>query len=162
MKNAYTPTQTIGPFFHHGLQWAVNADRDAASVNTLVNTLTGLVLDADGTAVSDALIEAWSPSAMPPRELPAWQRVYTDARGCYSLQLSPQSGQPAALITLFARGMLRHAFTAVFTNAADNFLLAQIPLERRGTLIAQRLTDAHWEWDVHLQGPAETVFLEYL
>ncbi len=163
MKSAYTPTQTIGPFFHYGLQWALVADGDHAGIETL----TGKVLDADGTVVPDAMIEAWSPpdvSSAGAPSTPVWQRVYTDAQGSYSLHITPTGGQPALLVALFARGMLRHAFSAVFTDSSDQTLLPQIPTERRGTLLAKRLAEGkgRWEWNIHLQGPSETVFLEYL
>jgi protocatechuate 3,4-dioxygenase, alpha subunit len=163
MSKAYTPTQTIGPFFHYGLQWALVAGGDRARIKTL----TGKVLDAAGATVPDAMIEAWSPpdaSSAGAASTPAWQRAYTDAQGSYALHMTPTSGRPALLVTLFARGMLRHAFSAVFTDSSDQTLLPQIPIERRGTLLAKCLIEGEgrWEWNIHLQGPSETVFLEYL
>ncbi len=54
-----TPSQTVGPFFHLGLPDFIG--------NVLVNdltqgqrlVLTGQVLDGDGQALPDALIEIW-------------------------------------------------------------------------------------------------------
>jgi protocatechuate 3,4-dioxygenase, alpha subunit len=163
MSTGYTPTQTIGPFFHHGLQWTLVAGGDHVGIEKL----TGKVLDADGAAVPDAMIEAWSPSntlSADAAAAPAWQRVFTDAQGSYALYITPNGRRPALLIAVFARGMLRHAFSAVFTSTSDQTLLPQIPNERRDTLIAKRLTGVKglWEWNIHLQGPLETVFLEYL
>ena len=66
---------------------------------------------------------------------------------------------------MFARGMLHRVVTRIYfadeeaANAADP-LLARVPAERRQTLIAQP-TDDGYRFDIRLQGPGETVFLDF-
>jgi len=53
-----TPSQTVGPFFHIGLEYAsyeelVPADRHGAI------RIEGIVSDGEGVPVNDALIEIW-------------------------------------------------------------------------------------------------------
>jgi protocatechuate 3,4-dioxygenase alpha subunit len=71
------------------------------------------------------------------------------------------SGAPHLELTIFARGLLRQLATRIYfpedaANAADP-VLARVDPARRGSLIARRDGDA-LRFDVHLQGPAETVF----
>jgi protocatechuate 3,4-dioxygenase alpha subunit len=64
---------------------------------------------------------------------------------------------------------MHHAYTRLYfsdeakANALDP-LLQQLPLDRRPTLIAQRIeegTEIVYRFDIHMQGDQETVFLEF-
>ena len=65
-------------------------------------------------------------------------------------------------VSVFARGMLHRVVTRIYfadeteANAADP-VLATVPVERRGTLLAQPV-DGGYQIDIHLQGEGETVF----
>src|SRR5205085_8825570 len=65
-------------------------------------------------------------------------------------------------VSVFARGMLHRCVTRIYfadepeTNATDP-VLQRVPGERRRTLLAQP-TGGGYTFDVHLQGPDETVF----
>lgn len=166
---ALTPFQTIGPFFIEGLKWAIDpVDRPLASGTVRV---TGRVLDVDGRAVSDALLEVWQPSAPAPasagQQFVAFQRVATDDDGRFSFRVpEPLATQVAANVTVFSRGLQRHLFTRVHLgpsgDAARASVPPNVPPERRATLIASRsASDAStFEWDIRLRGEAETVFFE--
>ena len=147
-----TPSQTIGPFFHDALRWAV------AEVPAGVR-VAGRVLDRDGKGINDALLEIWQPqwSAAP------LQRVYTDDNGAFAFAMPPPSGAAScANVTVFARGLLRELFTRVYLHPTDDAsglpLPEGVPTERRATLLARRHADGSCRWDVRLQGPGETVF----
>jgi protocatechuate 3,4-dioxygenase alpha subunit len=65
---------------------------------------------------------------------------------------------------VFSRGMLRQNYTRIYfddeaSNAADP-VLALVPAERRGTLIAKRGKNGVYRFDLRLQGEDETVFFE--
>ena len=84
-----TPSQTVGPFFIEGLQWAIDPpDRPLAPGTVRV---AGRVLDVDGKAVSDALLEIWQPSAPPAasagQQRAGFQRVATDDEGRFSFRV---------------------------------------------------------------------------
>ncbi len=67
-------------------------------------------------------------------------------------------------VTLFARGMLDRVVTRIYfadeaeANAQDQ-VLATVPADRRNTLLAQPTQDGY-RFDIHLQGPGETVFFD--
>ena len=164
-----TPSQTIGPFSHEGWRWACES---TASVDTTtpVIIISGVLRDGDGVPITDGMLEAWTPSAAgaeQARQLPGFRRVPSDDSGAFSLALSrsaASSTEPAAFVTLFARGLLVHQFTAVFLEDDDlerSAILAQVPAERRATLIARKTGPGAYQWDIHMQGAAETAFFDY-
>ena len=67
-------------------------------------------------------------------------------------------------VSVFARGMLHRVVTRIYfadeerANAADP-VLASVPAERRGTLLARPI-DGGYELDIRLQGSGETVFFD--
>ena len=67
-------------------------------------------------------------------------------------------------VSVFARGMLHRCVTRFYfadeeeANVADQ-VLATVPPERRGTLLAQPV-DGGYEIDIRLQGAGETVFFD--
>jgi protocatechuate 3,4-dioxygenase alpha subunit len=74
---------------------------------------------------------------------------------------------PHLLITIFMRGLLKQLMTRVYfpddpANAEDA-ILQMVPAERRASLIARAVAadKANLEWNVALQGDAETVFFDY-
>ncbi|MDQ2916243.1 MAG: protocatechuate 3,4-dioxygenase subunit alpha [Pseudomonadota bacterium] len=72
---------------------------------------------------------------------------------------------PHINVTIFMRGMLKHLKTRLYfpddpANATDP-VLARVPAERRGTLIAAPRGSGALEWNVVLQGCGETVFFDY-
>ena len=157
-----TPSQTIGPFFYNAMEWGFESSK---GLPTAV-VLSGKVLDGAGAPISDAMVEAWVPAAAgsDASGTPGYRRSVSFVNDGYRLELpvAPQSGEPAAYITVFARGLLRHQFTAVFlTDDPQAGILAQVPAARRATLIAQRQADGGYLWDIHMQGDRETVFFEY-
>ena len=164
-----TASQTIGPFPHEGMRWAFEASMQDPPGAIAIR---GQVLDGDGNPVNDAVIEAWTPAVAnreQARALPAFRRVASGEQGEFRLALTPPEGgtrgAPLAYVCVFARGLLCHVFTAVHLPddpaLADAPLLAQVPEDRRDTLVAQRGSDGAYRWDVHLQGPRETVFLDF-
>jgi protocatechuate 3,4-dioxygenase, alpha subunit len=66
-----TPSQTVGPFFHHSLPWEGGADLvgklDPSAPSGVpcgeVIDLRGRVLDGRGAAVPDAMLEIWQANA---------------------------------------------------------------------------------------------------
>jgi protocatechuate 3,4-dioxygenase alpha subunit len=71
-------------------------------------------------------------------------------------------------VIVLMRGMLLHAYTRLYfddeteANARDN-VLALVPADRRATLIAKRepgTSNTIYRFDIHLQGPKETVFFD--
>src|SRR5262249_9765962 len=74
---------------------------------------------------------------------------------------------PHIVFCIFSRGMLRQIYTRLYfsddkANSADP-ILAVVPADRRGTLIAQRQGPgeaAVYRFDIRVQGGNETVFFD--
>ncbi|WP_300683612.1 protocatechuate 3,4-dioxygenase subunit alpha [Nocardioides sp.] len=174
-----TPGQTVGPFFHYGLPY--EGDRDLVLPGSAgAIRLSGTVYDGHGAPIPDALIEIWQ--ARPDGTISqahgsirrdGWTftgfgRASTGRDGSYSFStLTPgptEEGKPAFwAVTLFARGLLNRLFTRAYlpgpATDADPFL-ASLTAAERASLIAT--PDAQgFVFDLHLQGEAETVFLQH-
>lgn len=163
-----TTSQTIGPFSHEAWQWAVDGTADVETSAPTV-TVRGIIYDGDGTPINDAQIEAWNPHAAgaeAAQAIPGFRRVPSGEGGEFQFRLSRPADAPAeapaAFITVFARGLVKHQFTAVFLeDAPPSPVLAQVPEERRATLLARRQPDGSYRWDIRMQGEHETVFFDY-
>lgn len=177
-----TPGQTIGPFFGFALAYdggpAVRAPWQPDAVR-----LHGLVLDGAGSPVPDALVELWGARASgePSRErgsldrdphgFTGFGRVATSRAGTYAFSTvkpgaSRQGSAPYVVLAVFARGLLHHLLTRAYfadedaANATDP-LLNRVDPARRGTLVAAVDGPRSYRLDLRLQGPGETVFLDY-
>jgi len=185
-----TPSQTVGPFFGIGLS------RPSHSQNVLVNDRTdgervcleGTVFDGGGQSVEDALIEIWQANAhgryrhaldTGPAPLdPAFfgfGRCPTDPSGAFRFDTVKPGAihggdgkrhAPHVNVTVFARGMLVHAFTRMYFGddpLETDPTLALVDPVRRGTLVGERAAVGGrvvYRWDIHLQGERETVFFD--
>src|SRR5665647_1588918 len=149
-----TPSQTVGPFFAYGLtpkgrcHWDPNGSyswKETVGDNLITPDATGQkihiegrITDGDGLPINDSMIEIWQADA---------QGRYAHARG--------EQPRPNAKFTGFGRSA-----TDKSANAADP-ILAMVPADRRGTLIAHKETRDGlpvYRFDIRVQGDNETVF----
>ncbi len=156
-----TPSQTIGPFFHIGL--------DVPGTECLVPAghpegvrITGRVLDGAGAVVSDALIEVWDGQGR------RFGRCATDAEGRYHFLVVKPAGDlageaPHLDVSLFARGLLDRLVTRIYfpdeetANAGDPVLSTIADPRARASLVAHAEPEG-LSFDIYLQGEQETVF----
>ena len=175
MSEIATPSQTVGPFFHIGLERIARNDLTHGEAQSV--QISGQVLDGDGKPVIDALIEIWQAD----RDgnylsgFNGYGRVATDNRGAFSFttikpgRVPGGNGQlqaPHIAVNVFMRGLLKHLVTRVYfpdetSNAAD-VILQSVRAERRSTLIAAPIAGSAQDlaWNVVLQGEHETVFFD--
>jgi protocatechuate 3,4-dioxygenase, alpha subunit len=185
-----TPSQTVGPFFSLGLtEKPMNVLGSDATEGEKIR-LEGYVFDGDGQPVPDAMVEIWQANAYgrynhpdDKQEKPldpnfmGWGRCGTDKTGLFSFEtVKPgavpgpgESVQAAHInVTVFARGMLLHAFTRIYfadepANETDPVLTSIKDKLRRRTLIAAREETNGtivYRFDIRLQGESETVFFD--
>ena len=165
MVHPATPPQTMGPFFHIGLD-VPGTERMAPAGDPGAVRIEGRVLDGAGGPVSDALIEVWDAQAG------RFGRCATDPEGRYHLLTvkppAPSGGgaageAPHLNVSVFARGLLDHLVTRIYfpdeaaANAADPVLSMIADPRARASLIA-RAEAGSLRFDIHLQGEDETVF----
>jgi len=174
-ESACTPGQTVGPFLDLGLPYPGDRnlvdDRHPHAVQ-----LHGTVYDGAGDAVPDAVIELWQPDGAgrisrragslrrDGTAFTGWGRCGTDAAGHYAFT-TVTPGSAFFAITVLARGLLDRLFTRAYLPGADPNaapLLAAVDAARRSTLLCVAENGgASYRFDIHLQGPRETVFLAY-
>lgn len=167
---ARSPSQTIGPFFHEALRWKDGGKVAFASPGKRV-VLVGRILDGAGDPVGDAMVETWQ---QPPRGATGaaqgssnphgFGRIETAKDGTFRIETSmPPGDAPAIDVSIFARGLLKPLRTRVYLASRESARRDPL-IERLGdsprldTLVAKRLSDSEYQWDVRLQGERETVF----
>lgn len=160
---------------------AVGSDVDGERIR-----LIGRVLDGAGAPMSDAMVEIWQADGQGRYAHPADERgsnsTFVGFGRCGTgtdpeYRFTFDSIKPASVATgeaphlnvcVFARGLLNHVFTRVYfsDDAAvhdDDPVLAQVPIDRRQTLIAKRTQGSSpvvYQFDIHMQGDQETVFFD--
>lgn len=181
-----TPSQTVGPYLHLGLPWPdgplVATQDDPKGV-----WIRGTLYDGAQAPITDGLIETWQADPRgrfdhpdDPRGAQSYPgfrgfgRCPTDAAGHYAIHtLRPGSvpghsgaqQAPHIDVSVFARGMLHRVVTRIYfpeeaeANAADPVLGAITDPLGRASLIAQA-DGVGYRFDIHVQGPHETVFFE--
>jgi protocatechuate 3,4-dioxygenase alpha subunit len=166
-----TPSQTVGPYFAIGLPWEGGPHAvDPAAEGAI--RISGTVYDGAGEPVPDSLIETWQADPdgkFPdlhgyggPSEHPGFRGFarcgHEDGDGSYEIvTLKPGGATPWINVSVFARGMLKRVVTRIYFDTDD--VPDVVPDERRNTLVAAAV-DGGYRFDIHLQGPTETVFFD--
>jgi len=166
-----TASQTVGPFFSFGL-----------TTNTALGRLGGpntrgerirleiRLIDGAGAPVPDAMVEIWHADEA---GVFLFGRLETDPAGLCAFETiypgqATTGAREAAHVNLciFMRGLLRHLYTRVYFSGdpalESDAVLAAVPPDRRGTLIARRdeAVPSTWTFEIHLQGDRETVYFD--
>lgn len=182
-----TPSQTVGPFLHIALAWE-DGPLAVPEGTPGSFWVTGTLRDGNGAPVTDGLVETWQadpdgrfdhpddPRGAVTPSVPGFRgfaRSCTDGEGRFRLFTvkpgalpSPDGGTeaPHINVSVLGRGLLDRVVTRIYfpdedaANEADP-VLASVPADRRGTLVARR-DGEDLVFDVCLQGDGETVFFE--
>ncbi|MET0544109.1 MAG: protocatechuate 3,4-dioxygenase subunit alpha [Variovorax sp.] len=189
-----TPSQTVGPYFAYGLtatQYGYDFDQpfdsvvalDAASGERI--RLEGNVIDGDGNAIFDAMVEISQPDGEGryPRTVEEAGQIGfrafgrcgtgTDAQRRFVFDTVKPGAEavgeaPHINVIVTMRGLLLHAFTRIYfsdeaeANARDA-VLQSVPEARRKTLIAERMERGgavSYRFDIRMQGEGETAFFD--
>jgi protocatechuate 3,4-dioxygenase, alpha subunit len=198
-----TPWQTVGPFFHYGLPWKGGADLTGMSelgarpelfppdhyllrtpssrgpVEGVAIEIFGRVLDGDGAAVPDALVEIWQANSRGHYYTPGagqnfigFGRAATLNDGSYRFRTilpgrvpGPGNSLQASHIAVgvLARGLLKRLVTRLYFADGEGLesdpILELVPPARRDTLMARK-DSGGYRFDIVLQGAGETVFFD--
>lgn len=150
--------------------------------------IKGIVYDGTGTPMRDALTEIWQPDAAglfpsanetrgtPDPNFTGWGRSPSDMdTGEFTFETVkpgtvpfPDGRMQAPHITVWivARGINIGLHTRIYfedeavANAADPILTRIEHQNRIPTLLAMKQDDGSYRFDIHLQGPQETIFFD--
>lgn len=179
-----TPSQTVGPYFAIGLPFDIGPLAVPEGTPGAFH-LTGTIYDGAGVPIPDFLLETWQADSegrfadlhdyRGPSQLEGFRGFarygLEDGDGTFdilTIKPAPLPGlggttqAPHIDVSVFARGMLHRSVTRIYfadepeANAADP-VLARVPVERRGSLLAEPV-DGGYRFDIRFQGPSETVF----
>jgi protocatechuate 3,4-dioxygenase alpha subunit len=151
-------------------------------------TITGAVHDGMGAVLKDALVEIWQADAAGLFNTPHERRGQPDpnftgfGRSAGDMQTGAftfhtvkpgrvpwpdgRMQAPHASLWIVARGINIGLQTRLYfedeaeANAQDPILSRIEPRARAQTLVARRTAPGQYRFDIHLQGPLETVFLD--
>ncbi len=195
LKGGQTPSQTVGPYFAYGLTPAqygyplasiASPDLRTPDVQGQPIRIEGRVLDGNGAAVDDAMVEIWQADPQGRYAHPADPRggnlafkgfgrcgTGTDAENRFVFDsVKPGAAEegvaPHINVIVFMRGLLSHLYTRIYfadeaeANSKDP-VLQSVPAERRNTLIADPVPaqgTVIYRFDIRMQGERETVFFD--
>lgn len=176
-----TASQTVGPFFSFALLDLARPELVPPDAPGAIR-IEGAVLDGEGAAVDDAMVEIWQadaagrfaqPSGSPGAgAFTGFGRCGTDAEGRFWFVtrkpgvVCDADGRPQAPhldVSVFARGLLKRLVTRIYfpdeeaANAADPVLSSLPSADDRATLVAVP-SGGVLRFDIRLQGDRETVF----
>ena len=171
-------SQTVGPYYAIGLDHLVSETLAGPDVPGRHITIQGTVFDADGEPVPDAILELWQATPegsydFAGKAYNGFARLSTQNAGRFQVHTVAPGPVPYGdgcmqaphlVVLVFMRGLMRHLVTRIYlpddSRNADDPVLASIPERRRATLIARSVDHSGdlLQWDLHLQGEAETVF----
>jgi protocatechuate 3,4-dioxygenase alpha subunit len=177
-----TPSQTVGPYLHIGLDWLNTTDLASPGVAGERIVIQGRLLDADRAPIPDGVIEIWQANSHGRYAHPDDGRVLPLESGFSGFGRTPTGGNgefrfstikpgrvpatngqlqaPHIMVNVFARGLLRQAVTRVYFPDDDH---ASDPVMASVTLIARSVAGqvGVFEWNVLLGGDQnETVFFD--
>ena len=183
MTRLQSASQTAGPYVHIGCTPSfaglenmygghdLGAEMFSSDTSGLLITVKGRIFDGDGKPVTDAMLEFWQADSSGQYASQGgsqgWARRAVDAElAGYSLQtiLPAAIGEDAPHIKVWvvARGINLGLHTRIYfdgqANANDPVLTSINDPVRKATLIAIQDGESY-NFDIHLQGENETVFL---
>lgn len=166
-----TPYQTVGPFFSIGFSSLYKNDLTWESGHSV--RISGKIIDADGQTVPDACLEFWQADVNGEyhSDERLFARIPVGDNGSFELRTfkpgKTKTGEvvfaPHIQVCIFMRGLLYRLISRVYFDDEDNLgdpILASVPKDRINTLMARKIQEGQYQWNVALQGENETVFFD--
>jgi protocatechuate 3,4-dioxygenase alpha subunit len=181
-----TTSQTVGPYLHIGLapRYVSDIAFDGRTDQADRIAIEGNIVDGDGNALPDGMLEIWQADAQgryahphdvasghadETRSASGFGRLPAEADGSFRFttvkpgRVAAPDGSlqaPHLIVAFFARGLLKHLSTRLYFDDeaaanAEDFVLKSVPTARRATLLATTASPAHYRWTLTLQGAAD-------
>ncbi len=182
-----TPSQTAGPFVHIGCtpnligiddvfknDFGVQPFKNVPK-NKLIN-ISGTVFDGSDVPVYDAMIETWQCNSeglfgkdegfgrfIP--DLETGKFNFNTVKPGFTKYENGKSQSPHILFWIVARGINQPLVTRMYFDENEtkkDYLFKKINnKERQKTLLAKKIDENNYLFNIHLQGEEETVFFDF-
>jgi len=164
VKLVPTAEMTLGPFFPREFAQGAN-DLAGAAANAI--EITGRVTELDGKPLDNLVLEIWQADAGGRLDNPdfvGWGRAATDGKGEYRFRTVRPGALPGRaphinFLVLYS-GLMRQLQTTLFFAPADDAVLDAVEPSRRNLLVAQRVSENEYRFDIRLRGEDETPFFD--
>lgn len=137
----------------------------------------GRVVQEDGTALENLVVEIWQADAggifrhpADPRHAQAdpdffgWGRAATDSTGSYRFRTirpgAPEGRAPHINFMVMFSGLMRILKTTMYFEDGLDVVLSAVPASRRELLIAKKKSPNSYRFDIRLRGEGETPFFD--
>ena len=110
-NHGLTPSQTVGPYLHIGLDWLNVSELAAPDVAGKRLSIRGQLLDADGLPVPDGLIEIWQANSYGKYAHPADTRDLPLEADLPTVQKADADEQPIISLSIISDRMDRLEMT---------------------------------------------------
>jgi protocatechuate 3,4-dioxygenase, alpha subunit len=159
---------TLGPFFPREFAQGANdlTSVEGKKAKGEVIEITGSVVQADGRALDNVVLEIWQADAQGRFDNPeffGWGRVATNQSGVYSFKsIKPgacEGRAPHVNFLVLYSGLMRALHTTMFLDASKDPVLDAVPSHLRERLIAKRQGSVY-RFDIRLRGEGETPFFD--
>ena len=163
-----TGEMTLGPFFPREFAQGANdlTSVDGKKAAGEAIEITGRVVQADGRALDNVVLEIWQADAQGRFDNPdffGWGRAATDQNGIYSFKtIKPgacKGRAPHVNFLVLYSGLMRALHTTMFFDASKDPVLDAVPAERKKLLIGTK-TQSGYRFDLRLRGEGETPFFD--
>jgi protocatechuate 3,4-dioxygenase alpha subunit len=155
---------TLGPFFPR--EFAAGANDLAAGAQGEPIEITGRVVQADGRALDNVVLEIWQADAEGRFDNPAfcgWGRAATDADGIYLFRtIKPgavQGRAPHINFLILYSGLMRQLQTVMYFDDSPDPVLENLK-DRSERLVAKKEGANRYRFDIRLRGEGETPFFD--
>ena len=164
MKLVPTAEMTLGPFFPREFAQSAS-DLARATANPI--EISGRVTELDGKPLDNLVLEIWQADAAGRLDNPdfvGWGRAATDVKGEYHFRTVRPGAIPGRaphinLLILYS-GLMRQLQTTLFFARANDPVLDAVEPSRRNLLVAQRVSEREYRFDIRLRGEDETPFFD--
>ena len=159
-----TAEMTLGPFFPREFAAGANDLTEGAQGEPI--EITGRVVQADGRALDNVVLEIWQADAEGRFDNPAfcgWGRAATDSTGRYvfrTVKPGKSAGRaPHINFLILYSGLMRQLQTVMFFDDSPDPVLESLK-ERSERLIAKKEAANRYRFDIRLRGEGETPFFD--
>jgi protocatechuate 3,4-dioxygenase beta subunit len=163
-----TAEMTLGPFFPREFAAGANdlTQLGGKRAQGEVIEVTGRVIQLDGKALDNVVLEIWQADAQGRYDHPeffGWGRAATDANGVFLFKTIKPGASPGRAphinFLILYSGLMRQLQTVMFFHNADDPVLNAVAPGMRERLVAKR-RGSGYVFDIRLRGEAETPFFE--